>query len=325
MSKPPGQEHFEFNLPENQRLDIFLSAKFEAKASRSQIQKLISKGLVLIGGKPVNKPSYRAKLPEVGMITFEIEQPYTLAAKENTEVDVIILHQDEDVAVIHKPPGITVHPGAGTADDTLLHHLLHEIKNLSDGSEHGRPGIVHRLDRGTEGLLLVAKNNKSHELLARQFKERTIYKEYHAWVAGGGEDKDQLISGFIGRHPQKRKLMLFSKESFHPTCKQAELIFSTEKNHRVFSLVKIQLLTGRTHQIRASFSYLKRPVVGDLDYGFQVVPSWNNKTRSIINHSGILLVANRIRFKHPGSGKEIELSIDLPERFSEFEKSLGDT
>ncbi len=232
-------------------------------------------------------------------------------------LDVPIIYQDKHLAVVHKPVGMTVHPGAGTGDDTLVHSLLAQLETLSDGSEPERPGIVHRLDRETEGLLVVARTNEAHFKLARAFEERQAFKQYAAWVWGSLEPANDRIDGFIGRSPANRKKMVFKKEQEKQTDREARMRYQIAKNLNELSLVNIVLETGRTHQIRASLAHQGTPVIGDELYGRQ-----NRRLRRLkpevvhqLKERGMLLIAQTLGFIHPITLQELKFELPLPERF----------
>ena len=212
---------------------------------------------------------------------------------------------------------MTVHPGAGTKEDTLVHSLVAQIHPLSSLNGEERPGIVHRLDRDTEGLMLIAKDNPTHQRLAEQFQTRRIYKEYHAWLSGLLRPAKGEIDGFISRSPRNRKRMQFSSYDFMGRGRPASLSYELLREIEKFSLVKIILKTGRTHQIRCSFLSIRTSVVGD-----QLYKKPGMRKKDLWMEHGLLLVANRIRFFHPLQKKDYEFQIDLPERFIQFEEYM---
>lgn len=320
---------YHLTLPPNIRLDAALAEKFSEFLSRSRVQKLIKEGHVLVEGAPCLRPAYKSEIEHPVEFEYEPEPDYEL---KPLNLNIPILYQDDDIAIVHKPAGMTVHPGAGTRDDTLVHSLKAQLDHLSEGSEELRPGIVHRLDRETEGLMVIAKKNLSHRLLAEAFENRKITKEYHAWVWGQTPEAEEL-SGFMGRHPSDRKRMFFipddelskkkgqARESEH--LKKALLSYITLRRTAHFSLVKIQLHTGRTHQIRASFSHFGLSVVGDSLY---CRTSRKAKTAGFsqaqvedLNSRGMLLIASRLAFEHPVTSQKIDYSLPLPERFDNLE------
>ncbi len=268
--------------------------------------------MVTVAEKTIIRPSFKVKTQANFCLQLEILPKITLQANNQ---NVPILYQDEDLAIVHKPAKMTVHPGAGTQQDTLVHSLKSQIHPLSDCNSEQRPGIIHRLDRDTEGLMLIAKNNLIHRKIAEQFQARTIYKEYHAWLCGIPAPEKGEINGFISRNRNNRKLMQFQFENSIPNARQASLSYVTIKKKYNFSLVKIILKTGRTHQIRCSFPSIHTSVVGDTSYCSRTV-----KKKKFSEKFGMLLVANRIQFFHPIQNKKYDFKIDLPKRFLKFEE-----
>jgi len=310
----------DFILPPRQRLDTGITLHFPEKFSRTLVQSLIKNGNVFIQGKICIKPSFKAENPVNVSIDYEAPVEYILQGNDQFSVPVIF--QDEHLAIIHKPRDMTVHPGAGTRDDTLVHVLLSQIKTLSEGSDRLRPGIVHRLDRETEGLMIIAKNNQTHFMMAEAFAERKITKEYHAWVWGLCEPMKE-ISGYIGRHPRDRKKMLFEFFPLEESYKTAILTYTKINSSEYFSLLKINLHTGRTHQIRATFAKLNLPVVGDTLYSHfsrkLEKTNFSAEQKKIIADGGLYLMASRLNFIHPVTGKNLDFQLPLPERFQKLE------
>ncbi|MES0491713.1 MAG: RluA family pseudouridine synthase [Leptospirales bacterium] len=297
------------------RLDLFLADIHSVEFSRSKIQQLIKNGSVFVDGKAVRKSSFKSDNSVEVEIHYEEETSYDLTGNDTV---VPVLFQDEYLAIIHKPANMTVHPGAGTGNDTLIHSLINQIENLSDGSEPERPGIVHRLDRETEGIMVIAKTNNAHRNLAELFQKREIQKKYTAWV-WGQTPPEGIENGYIGRNPVSRKQMVFTKEPDRPLFKEASMSYRTLEQTKYFSKVEIDLHTGRTHQIRATFTALGFPVVGDEVYsrftrrlkkaGFKDAQIENLQSR------GMLLAASRLVFIHPETNEKMDFSLPLPERF----------
>jgi 23S rRNA pseudouridine1911/1915/1917 synthase len=298
-----------------------IAMEYPALFSRTHVQKLIKNGNILVNGKICDKPSFKSELATTVNIHYELPQEYTLHG--NSEFSVPVLYQDEHLAVIHKPPGMTVHPGAGTKEDTLVHVLLSQIETLSEGSDKLRPGIVHRLDRETEGLMIIAKNNHAHFILAEAFAERKIIKEYSAWVWGLTEPVKE-VSGYIGRHPKDRKKMLFEFVPFDDTYKTAIMSYQTVDSTKYFSMLKINLQTGRTHQIRATLAKLNNPVLGDAVYSSLSrkleKTEFNAEQKQRIAAGGLYLIASRLTFDHPITQKSLDFQLPLPERFDTIKK-----
>ncbi len=304
-----------FTLSENTRLDTGIAQTYPDLFSRAKAQKLIREEKVRVNGKTCAKPSFASEM--TSEVDFDFEPETSFVLKPNDK-GVPIVYQDNDLAIIHKPSGITVHPGAGNRNDTLVHSLLAQLETLSTGVDPQRPGIIHRLDRETEGLMVVAKTNLAHRVIAEAFQNREVEKEYLAWVWGRTE-AEGVAEGFIGRHRTIRRKMVFLDQPQDETWKSASLDYRLEKWLDPFSLVRIRLHTGRTHQIRATFSYLNHPVVGDPLYS-KIHRRVQNaglsaNTEKILEKRGMLLIASRLSFQHPTSGKKLEFTLPLPERF----------
>ena len=298
-----------------ERLDIFVSDIWSDRFSRARAQKLIKEGNVTVGGKVITKPSFQSKRDMLLKVCAPKKEVGPLLAKN---LDIPILFEDEHLAVIHKPPQIAVHPGAGFHRDTLAHSLVAQFENLSDANTDQRPGIVHRLDRDTEGLMLIAKDNYTHHLLSNQFKNREIYKEYHAWFLRIPKRNASELEGYVSRNPKNRKLMVFSKEPISEQGRYSVLSYQTLKKVDGYSFLKIHPKTGRTHQIRCSFASIGLYIICDILYG----PN-SFKKDDLYQRFGLLLLANRLRFFHPVYKKEMEFAIDFPDRFHEFEKYIS--
>lgn len=337
------------------RLDVFVASRWSQYFSRSQAQKNIHGGLVCVNNKQIQKVSYLLQENDNVQICYQPPLPWHIEANHSQKIPVI--YQDEFLAVVHKPAAMTVHPGAGTGNDTLVHYLLAQMDSLSEGSQQERPGIVHRLDRDTEGLLLIAKTNQAHAKLAALFAERKIHKSYRAWLCGfpqesaynfeqekqnsasifcniktnGTSEEKHLLQGYIQRHPSAhadlRKRMLFTTAPLHERSKYASLAFSIEKEIFPFVCVSIDLYTGRTHQIRAAFQYLHTPVVNDNIYGDKNFLKHHNIKMSfikLIQNNGLLLVADSLCFVHPFIRKEMNFSLPKLPRFAAFEQILAE-
>lgn len=254
---------FTFKIPAGIRVDQHLSENLK-EYSRSTIQKLIQSGHLTVNGCVIEKSSYKAKTESELKLMIPHKQKTTLSG---SDVRVPVIFENNDFAVVQKPPGMTTHPGAGTNDDTLVHALTSQIDSLSDGSTPERPGILHRLDRATEGLLLIAKNNSAHYLFADLFQKKEIIKKYRAFVWGMlPKENWKQATGYVDRHPRDRKKMVFSEESTSKTAKSAHHQYRVLRSGEIFSETEIQLFTGRTHQIRVFFKSIQHPVVGDEMY-----------------------------------------------------------
>ncbi len=305
------------------RLDHFLVELTGGEYSRSFLQKKIEEGFVFSGNMPLLKSSFKPKEDTPIQLTIEPETAYTLSGNDQS---VPILYQDEYLAIIHKPAGMTVHPGTGTGDDTLVHSLLSQMESLSEGSSPERPGIVHRLDRDTAGLMVIAKTSQAHDALSALFAQRSIQKIYHAVVWGEIQQEGEL-NGFIFRHPKHRTRMKFiredrlkeTKEEVPEEAKSASLSFTPLHHNRALTLLRIELHTGRTHQIRASFAAWGHPVSGDPLYGSDEriarLYHFGKKHWAAIKEYGLMLHASSLSFVHPFTGKPLFFSLPLPDVF----------
>ncbi len=287
-------------LPDSagRRLDLFLVDFFKGQKmgfSRNFIQDLIESGGVTKESIRL-KPHYKVKQGE----ELKIYIPHRKsAALEPEKIVLEIIYEDEDLAIVNKPAGLVVHPGAGNSQHTLVNALLYHFKQLSNINPE-RPGIVHRLDKDTSGLLVIAKNNASHLNLVKQFAEHSIKRKYIALVKGKMEFDENVIELPIGRHPRKRKDMAVS---FRQDTKYAKTYYRTLKRTEEFSLLELEPFTGRTHQIRVHLAFLGHPVLGDAKYGKNT------------QFSRLALHAKYIGFIHPRTGKFVEFSCDAPAEF----------
>ncbi len=285
------------------RLDRFL-ASILATHSRSQIQRLIKDGLVEVGGR-AGKANQPVKAGQV--VTVDVPGPVDTAVKAE-ELPLPILYQDHDLVVIDKPAGMVVHPAAGHDSGTLVNALLHHVSDLSGIGGEKRPGIVHRLDRGTSGLMVVAKHDASHEELSRQFQDREVEKEYIALV-WGTVHAGRRIDEPIGRDPNDRKKMSARARRSREAVTR---IVRVEPFGRVLTLARVAIQTGRTHQIRVHLSAIGHPVVGDALYGgvHRRVPG---DLRAVARLERPFLHAARLAFTHPTDGRPMEFSSELPD------------
>ncbi|QDW91864.1 RluA family pseudouridine synthase [Staphylococcus chromogenes] len=270
--------------------------------SRSQIQDWIKEGQVEVNGKRV-KSNYKVKLSDAIVVT-EAEAVEADIQPENLNLD--IYYEDEDVAIVYKPKGMVVHPSAGHYSGTLVNGLMYQIKDLSGINGEIRPGIVHRIDKDTSGLLMVAKNDVAHRNLVEQLMAKTVTRKYTALVHGHIPHEFGTIDAPIGRNPKDRQAM-----DVVDNGKEAITHFNVIENFNKYTLVECQLETGRTHQIRVHMKYIGYPLVGDPKYG-------PKKTMDI---GGQTLHAGLIGFTHPRTGEYIERTAPLPE---EFEKLIED-
>ncbi|MDE6656132.1 MAG: RluA family pseudouridine synthase [Anaeroplasmataceae bacterium] len=284
------------------RLDKALTQIIEGK-SRSYTLKCIEEGKILVNGK-LEKPSYQLKMGDE--ITYELLEEKALAM-DAKDLNLEIVYEDEDVAVVNKPKGMVVHPGAGNTEDTLVHGLLYELDDLATINGVVRPGIVHRIDKDTTGLLMIAKNDMAALGLAEQLKNHSCKRRYQALVYGNFAESKGKINAPIGRDPEDRKKMAVSK-----TGKPAITHFTVLKRFKEFTLIECELETGRTHQIRVHLSYIGHPIVGDKVYG----------RRKVIGDQGQFLHAKLIGFEHPRTHKWLEFDSELPEYFKKFLKDI---
>ena len=283
------------NSENNKRIDLYLIDKIDM--SRSKIQDKLKKGEILVNEKQV-KSSYILK--ENDVISFNIEEEFdTDIEPENIPLDIV--YEDNDVIVVNKKNGMVVHPAPGNNHGTLVNALLYHSKNLSKVNGEFRPGIVHRIDAYTTGLLMVAKNDRAHEILAKQLEEKTTTRKYVALVWGVIEHDTGTIDAPIGRDEKDRKKMAVTSLN----SKKAITHFRVLERYKNASLIELQLETGRTHQIRVHMNYIGYPVVNDPVYG----------RRKLINNDGQCLHAKTLGFIHPTTGKYMEFTSELPDKF----------
>lgn len=288
-----------------QRIDKALSALC-TDITRSALQKIIEQGAVSVGGIIVTK-NYKVKLNDKISVVIPEAKPLEVTA-ENIPLD--IRYEDDDLLVVNKPKGMVVHPAAGNYDKTLVNALLYHCKDSLSGINGViRPGIVHRIDKDTSGLLIVAKNDFSHVALSEQIKAHTFTREYQTVVYGSMKNESGTIDAPIGRHPVDRKKMAVTEKN----SKHAVTHYETIREYDKFTHLAVRLETGRTHQIRVHMSYIGHPVAGDTVYGPKKV---------ITSLNGQCLHAGLIGFIHPKTNKYIEISAELPEYFTNFLRSL---
>lgn len=283
------------------RIDKFLAGS-ELDISRSSVVNLIESGNILINDEIINK---KYKVAEGDIIRINIPDPVPYEAKaENIPLDII--YEDDDLLVVNKPKGMVVHPAPGNYEGTLVNALLFHCKgSLSGINGVMRPGIVHRIDKDTSGLLIVAKNDFSHAHLAKQIKEHSFTREYEAVVFGNIKEEGGTVDAPIGRNPNDRKKMCITQKN----SKNAVTHYSVICRYRGYTHIKCILETGRTHQIRVHMASLGHPISGDLVYGVK-----NEK----VDFSGQCLHARKIGFIHPKTEKYMEFTSELPEYFHKF-------
>lgn len=287
------------------RLDLFLSEN--TGISRSHAKNLCEQGFVLRNGKAL-KASDSVK--EGDEIIVNEPKPVSLDLTPQ-DMPLDIIYQDEDVAVINKAQGVTVHAGGGTKGNTLVNALLYHLDSLSGINGVLRPGIVHRIDKDTSGLLVVAKNDRAHVSLASQIEKKTCRREYIALLEGVVKEDKGRIETFIGRSDKDRKLMAVTK-----TGRKAATNYEVIKRYKEFTLCRFILETGRTHQIRVHAKYMGHPVVGDKAYGFK-------KQKFALE--GQLLHAYKLTFTHPSTGETVSFTAPLPDYFERVLKSIAAT
>lgn len=286
------------NLESDCRIDKWICEQDNIDITRSMLQKLISENMVTVNYKLINK-NYKVKNGDT--ISLSIPEPVILDVLPE-DIPVEIVYQDTDLLVVNKPKGMVVHPAAGNYNGTLVNALLYKCQGqLSSINGVIRPGIVHRIDKMTSGLLIVAKTDRAHLGLAEQIKEHTFTREYQAVVCGKLKESNGVIEVPIGRHPIDRKKMCVSEKN----SKYAKTEYTVLQEFNGFSLVKLKLFTGRTHQIRVHMSYLGHPVLGDDVYG---------KLSKICE--GQCLHAKKIGFVHPITNEYLEFDSELPYYFN---------
>lgn len=288
------------NKDKGQRLDVFLLSKFP-EYSRSHIKNMIEKGKVSVDGKLIQKAGTCLKEGEkIDVEEIEIEKIST----EAEDIEFEIVYQDKDLAVINKPQGLVVHPCSSTKSGTLVNGLLYRIKDLSGINGSFRPGIVHRLDKDTSGLLVVAKNDFAHVNLAEQIKNKTCHRNYLALLDGNLKDDEGEIKTFLKRDPKDRK-----KISVQDSGRVAVTDYKVLKRFEKCCLVEFSLQTGRTHQIRVHSKFLNHPIVGDKLYG-----------KEVKGLNGQLLHAYKLSFLHPRTSERMTFEVSLPQYFQEYMK-----
>ena len=297
----------------SQRLDKVLVSKLE-RYSRTQIKTLILNGNVSLDENEIKDPSYITKENENYLINIILKQE-TKHSAEN--IDLNIIFEDEDLIVINKPPNLVMHPAPGNESGTLVNALMHYTNNqLSNLDDNTRPGIVHRLDKDTSGILVVAKNNNVHINLAKQFKEHTISRRYKAIVWGTPDN--QSIEGYIERNRKNRKKMSLNNKGFG---KYSKTDIKLEKTFGIASIVDCHLHTGRTHQIRLHLTSKNSPIIGDKIYGKSKINQFGkdkntfNKFMILKNFERQALHAYHLGFDHPTSEKRMSFDIEIPEDF----------
>jgi 23S rRNA pseudouridine1911/1915/1917 synthase len=284
------------------RIDAWLASQI-TELSRSQIKKLIHNGSVLVDGKSF-KGSKPARTGTKLQITIPDSKPTKLAPQN---IPLNIIYEDNDIIVINKPAGLVVHPAPGHPDNTLVNALIYHCPTLSIDGEI-RPGIVHRLDKDTSGVMVIAKHDRAMKILANQFKKRTVYKEYIAIVHGTPASPEGTIKTLIARHHTERKRMTAHTQEGREAITDYFLL----KTFKNFSLVKLILHTGRTHQIRVHMSYINHPIVGDTQYGHKTRRNMPCAASRQLLHSALL------KIRHPGTNEFCTYQAALPDDMRNF-------
>ena len=305
---------FEFRVSERgERLDIFLTRQMP-DWSRSQVLRLIRSGLVSVGAHSARKGGEEVQAGDI--ISVRAERGELAATPEALPLSVV--YEDEDLLVVNKPAGMAEHVGAGVKSGTLVNALLHHVKSLSSAGGEGRPGIVHRLDKMTSGLVVVAKNDAAHRRLAEQFKTRAVHKTYALLVHGQVSGTQGKISKPVGRDPVRRTRMRVGGLRPREALTRYEVI----RRFPRFTLVEAYPETGRTHQIRVHFAALGHPIVGDTTYG--APGRLHLRGREVATLPRTFLHAGSLEFQHPRLRHTVSFSAPLPPELAEFLRDLDE-
>ena len=289
-----------------ERLDAFLARAAEG-LTRSAAQRLIEDGFVSRNGKPAKKND-KLNIGDEISVTIPEAKPVDIVPKE---IPLEIVYEDEDILVINKPKGLVVHPAAGHQEDTLVNGLLFShADRLSGINGQLRPGIVHRIDKDTSGLLAVAKNDFAHAVLASQLKDHSMARTYEAIVCGNFKEDSGTVDAPIGRHPTDRKKMCVTQRNSKPAVTHWEVV----ARYRGYTHLRCRLETGRTHQIRVHMAHIGHPILGDTVYGHKK-PELGQSSQCL--HAGVLC------FTHPRDGRPVMVMADLPEYFKEVLEKLA--
>lgn len=295
-----SEQHIEAVCDRPERLDVFVAEA--AEITRSRAGALIKDGCVTADGAAQTKAGYKLRTGSPVAVRIPEAAPSRVEAED---IDLDVVYQDEDVAVVFKPSGMVVHPAAGNESGTLVNALLKHLDNLSGIGGEIRPGIVHRIDKDTSGLLLIAKNDRAHVSLSEQIKAHSVHRAYKAVVIGGFREDDGFVDAPIGRHPTDRKRM-----AIVPDGREARTNWQVLERLRGATLIEARLTTGRTHQIRVHMASIGHPVLGDPVYGPKKSPYPVT--------GGQLLHAYRIGFVHPVTGKEMLFEAPPEPRFQHW-------
>jgi 23S rRNA pseudouridine1911/1915/1917 synthase len=298
------------------RLDQFLATRLDS-VSRARVQEMITAGKVLVNDAPA-KSSLKLRGGERVSVLGEAQRAPLKAIAEEIPLDIV--YEDDDLAVINKPAGMMVHAGAGASEDarnrgTLVNALLHHLQSLSGVGGELRPGIVHRLDKETSGLILVAKNDESHRKLSAQFAAREVKKKYVALVHGWVKKDSGTLSQGISRDPVRRMKMTTRIEGGRTAVTHYRVVRRLDTKYGKFTLLDVKIDTGRTHQIRVHVSTMGHPIVGDTTYG---APKQVRGKNAVTVLSRNFLHAAELEFKHPRTGETVSLKSELPKELREF-------
>jgi len=303
------------------RLDQFL-ASMDQIVSRTQAQRLLKSGNVLLNGVSVSAPSRKVYSGQSIQLTVPNNEPSEIAPEKG---DLEILHEDSVLVVVNKPAGMVVHPSAGHSSGTLVNYLMHHCNDLSGIGGVLRPGIVHRLDKDTSGILVAAKTDSAHLHLSSQFKQHTVKRQYQAIVWGVPLKEYGIVEASMARHPVRRKEMSIVKnngvrEGVHTKGKRAKTHWKVLKKFKTASLMACRLETGRTHQIRVHLTSIGHPLIGDKQYGKSPLKNFSGLpvelTQTIKSFRRQALHAELLGFKHPVTEEWCEFKTNLPEDFS---------
>lgn len=287
---------------EKTRIDRFLGDRLDL--SRSRIQTLVTDGDILVNGDIV-KSNYRLKEDDEIKIHIPENEEYEVLAED---IPIDIVYEDDDVMVVNKPKGMVVHPAPGNLHGTLVNAILYHCKDLSGINGVLRPGIVHRIDKDTSGLLIIAKNDKAHQSLSEQLQSKTVSRKYYALVHGEIPHEYGTIDAPIGRDVKDRKRMCVCEQN----SKDAVTHFRVIERFDDYTLIECSLETGRTHQIRVHMKYIKFPIVGDETYSY----------KKTMDTAGQLLHAYELEFTHPTTGEKVVVQADMPDVFKEVLEEL---
>ncbi|QWQ38350.1 RluA family pseudouridine synthase [Gemella sp. zg-570] len=291
-----------YNSEVSERIDKFLITEI-SELSRTNIQNLINQNNILVNNNVI-KPNYKLKNDDLITIKFNESEELDVV-KQNIPIQIV--YEDDDLLIVNKDKGMVVHPSAGHKDGTLVNALMYHCKNLSSINGIIRPGIVHRIDKDTSGLLIVAKNDKSHIKLSEMIANKEIKRRYYALVHGNIKHDYGTIDAPIARNPKERKEMAIIDGG-----KPSTTNFTVVKRYEKYSLIECELETGRTHQIRVHMKYINSPLAGDKIYG----------PRRTLETKGQMLHSKSLEFVHPISNKKIEINTELPQYFKDVLKKL---